>query len=79
MSIAVEHDLHDWVIQLSYSLRQTWIPFYVVSPNYDYAGFYESQIYLTFNLRKGLTGQSLSQKISDTNNPIENPKAYALN
>ena len=79
MSIAVEHDLHDWVIQLSYSLRQTWIPFYVVSPNYtNYAGFYESQIYLTFNL-KGLQGKGLSQKISDTNNPIENPKAYGLN
>ncbi|MDH4198927.1 MAG: hypothetical protein OEV66_00960 [Spirochaetia bacterium] len=79
MSLSLEHDIHDLTIQLSYALKQSWIPFYIIAGNYtNYAGFYESQILLVFSLKGFKGNNSWSNPISSNDNPRQKPGNYGL-
>jgi hypothetical protein len=73
--VIIEHDLHDWVMQLSYSVKQSWISYGIQGQNY--AGYYEHGVYITFTL-KGFKGLGLSNTQLSRFNPRENPDTYGL-
>jgi len=70
--VLIEHDLHDWLLQLSYSIKQNWLNY--GSQGQNYAGYYEQGVYLTFTL-KGFKGLGLPKTQINTQ---QNPMLYGL-
>lgn len=75
LKLEIEHDLHDWVLRLSYSIKQIWIPF--GSSNVNYAGYYEQSVFLSFDL-KSFGGVGLPKTQLYRFNPRDYPDQYPL-
>jgi len=59
MNIAVEHDLHRWVLRLSYSYDKSWLSFGTY--NESWLGYYEQSVYFSITL-KSFGGFGISQQ-----------------